>query len=474
MKVLKAAYLILDFVIVFSAFLLADRLKFGTNLFQRYALELSLQSVVLYLAFTVLFVLVFRLRYLYRFSVITRRERYFLRILFAMLIGYGAAIIMMFLTKSEHLFERIFLALSFTIMLVLVSLVRLIIMPLVTKAAAKSGALGKKTLVITRGEAWRSQLRTLGEKKNGYFKPVAWIDLDGDTLTGGEGWGATRYHELDALESIAARHKVREAIIAMGRDEPKTIIDLVRRLRRIGITVNISSDLFDTVPQRLILDEFDGLPMARFRGKGLWSKSAPKRALDLILALVCLLMLSPILLIIALAVRLSSRGPTLYVDTMIGLNGKPFRMLKFRTMRAEVSPKAHKEYVEKFISGEVQDEEAFKMTNDSRITRVGRFLRKYSLDELPQLLNVLAGQMSLVGPRPSKPYEFERLEDWHKLRTEVRPGMTGLWQARARSEVPFDEMIALDLFYVLGGHFWLDIEILASTLKVVLLGKGGF
>jgi lipopolysaccharide/colanic/teichoic acid biosynthesis glycosyltransferase len=190
-----------------------------------------------------------------------------------------------------------------------------------------------------------------------------------------------------------------------------------------------------------------------------------------------LVLLSPLLLAIALWVRLDSPGPALYAQERVGMNGKRFRMLKFRTMHADAGHALHQDYVAWFIESSGKQprsgHEVFKLTNDPRVTRVGHFLRRTSLDELPQFWNVLRGEMSLVGPRPPLPFEVERYRPWHRRRVlEVKPGITGLWQVSGRSRTTFDDMVRLDLRYARTWSLWTDIKILAATPWAVISGKG--
>jgi lipopolysaccharide/colanic/teichoic acid biosynthesis glycosyltransferase len=203
-----------------------------------------------------------------------------------------------------------------------------------------------------------------------------------------------------------------------------------------------------------------------------------KRGLDVVGSLILLAILSVLFLAIAVAVRLTSRGPVLFGQVRIGQMLKPFTMLKFRTMYAQADASLHHEFVTRFIktsgqAGSSPDDGIFKLTNDPRVTRVGRILRKTSLDELPQLLNVLRGDMSLVGPRPPLPYEFEQYQPWHRRRVlEARPGITGLWQVTGRSRTTFDDMVRLDLRYAQTRSLWTDIKILLATPVAVISGKG--
>jgi lipopolysaccharide/colanic/teichoic acid biosynthesis glycosyltransferase len=200
-----------------------------------------------------------------------------------------------------------------------------------------------------------------------------------------------------------------------------------------------------------------------------------KRVVDIAGSLTALALLSPVFLAIALLVRLSSPGPMLFRQKRLGLLGKQFDFLKFRTMYVNNDPAIHKEYVTKLIQNQQQDAQVFKIQNDPRVTRIGRFLRKSSLDELPQFLNVLMGEMSLVGPRPPIPYEMETYQCWHRRRVlEVKPGITGLWQVYGRSRTTFDEMVRLDIRYINEQSGWLDFVIVLQTPRAVLSASGAY
>jgi len=205
-----------------------------------------------------------------------------------------------------------------------------------------------------------------------------------------------------------------------------------------------------------------------------------KRAIDIVGSIVALVLAAPICLAIAAAIKTTSKGPVFFRQRRLGQNGAPFVFLKFRSMYVGNDASVHKEYVAKLIAGKAErhpsngnGEGVFKLTEDSRITSVGSFLRKTSMDELPQFINVLKGEMSLVGPRPPIPYEVEAYDLWHRRRLlEAKPGITGLWQVSGRSRVTFDEMVRLDLRYARSCSFWADIRILLRTPLAVVFGDG--
>jgi lipopolysaccharide/colanic/teichoic acid biosynthesis glycosyltransferase len=190
------------------------------------------------------------------------------------------------------------------------------------------------------------------------------------------------------------------------------------------------------------------------------------------------IVLLPLLLLIAALIKLTSPGPVLFKQERLGLRGRKFQLFKFRSMYTDTDDRAHREYVEALIKGTLPEAESgkkkvYKIVNDPRITPLGRFLRASSLDELPQLWNVLRGEMSLVGPRPCLPYEWELYQDWQRSRLEVLPGITGLWQVCGRSQVPFEEMVLLDLHYIANWSLGLDFTLLARTVPVVFRRSGG-
>ncbi len=207
-----------------------------------------------------------------------------------------------------------------------------------------------------------------------------------------------------------------------------------------------------------------------------------KRAIDVIGSLVALTLAAPLFLVIAAAIKLTSPGPVFFRQVRVGQYGVPFTFLKFRSMFVNCDSAIHKQYVQQLIAGRAErmpsddaKEGVYKLTKDPRITRIGSLLRRTSLDELPQFINVLLGEMSLVGPRPAVPYEVEAYDLWHRSRIlEVKPGITGLWQVSGRSRVKFDDMVRLDLRYARSCSLWLDLKILTLTPLAVVFGEGAY
>jgi exopolysaccharide biosynthesis polyprenyl glycosylphosphotransferase len=278
----------------------------------------------------------------------------------------------------------------------------------------------------------------------------------------------TEITSLDQVIIDTIIHKIYDIFIE--RLDPKW-------LKKISITFHI----FPETNQGLSVDEpFNINLYPEIAKKGFNRKLSVfmKTVFDIAASAVALFLFSPLFLIIAIAIKTTSAGPVFFRQKRVGLNGKTFLFFKFRSMTTNNDPLKHKEYITKFISKQklaATEPGVFKLTNDSRVTTVGRFLRKTSLDELPQLINVLKGEMSLVGPRPPIPYECDLYDIWHRRRLQsCKPGITGLWQVLGRSRTTFDEMVRLDLHYIQEWSLLLDLKILLVTPKAVISGIGAF
>jgi exopolysaccharide biosynthesis polyprenyl glycosylphosphotransferase len=270
--------------------------------------------------------------------------------------------------------------------------------------------------------------------------------------------------QLDELVQACA---VDELIIALPAHRREQVSRVVQRGFGRKVQVKLAPDLDDLIPQRFEVQELGGRRYIGFMPVA--AVSWVKRAVDLVLVSVGLVLLAPLLLAITVAIQLDSSGPIFYRQRRVGKNGRTFSMLKFRSMCQDADQRLDALRVHNEASGPL-----FKMRRDPRVTRVGAVLRRWSLDELPQLLNVLKGDMSLVGPRPPLPSEVEQYEDWQLGRLRALPGLTGLWQVSGRSEVPFHDMVRLDLHYIRNWSLGLDIEILMRTIPAVLTNRGAY
>ncbi|HZC77821.1 MAG TPA: sugar transferase, partial [Ktedonobacterales bacterium] len=245
----------------------------------------------------------------------------------------------------------------------------------------------------------------------------------------------------------------------------------VRVCERAGADFKLVPDLYELSLSRIDVDAIEGIPLIGLRRSltNSWQYHV-KRVIDLVGAALILLLSAPVWALISLAIKLDSPGPVLLRQTRLGYRGQPFTCFKFRSMHVNAE-----ELLDR-IRPQMPDTERgkFKLRHDPRRTRVGRIIRRMSLDELPQFLNVIAGDMSLVGPRPPLPTEYERYEDWEKARLEITPGITGLWQVRGRSDIDFDEMVLMDLYYIENWSLRLDAQIMLQTIPAVLSRRGAY
>ncbi|MFZ0091801.1 MAG: sugar transferase [Solirubrobacteraceae bacterium] len=275
---------------------------------------------------------------------------------------------------------------------------------------------------------------------------------------------------LDQLSDVLGSERIDEVIIADPDFPQERAVDLVDRCHQRGVTVHVAPTTMEILFDRAVFIPGESVPLFTLRPpvfEGI--QYAAKRSFDLILSTLGLVLMSPMLLAIAVAIKLTSRGPVIYRSVRPGIGGKPFRCFKFRTMRE------HAEQIQddleplNELSGAL-----FKIRDDPRLTAAGRLLRRYSLDEVPQLVNVVRGEMSLVGPRPLPMRDFERLEDWHKKRYLVLPGITGLWQVSGRADLDFDDLVRLDFLYLERWSMLLDLSILLKTIPAVLTRRGAY
>jgi exopolysaccharide biosynthesis polyprenyl glycosylphosphotransferase len=282
--------------------------------------------------------------------------------------------------------------------------------------------------------------------------------------------GVRRLGSLDCLQAAIAEQRVEEVIIADPDFPQEAAVELVDQCHRRGVRVRIAPSTMEILVHRAEFIPGQSVPLFElgppvFEGIDF----ALKRAFDLIGAIVLLVLLSPVLAAIVVAVKVSSRGPVLYRSKRPGIGQLPFACLKFRTMYCDAE---HEQAALEALNE--ADGALFKIQDDPRITPVGRLLRRFSLDELPQLINVLRGEMSLVGPRPLPERDYDRLEDWHRKRYLVLPGLTGLWQVSGRSELDFDDLVHLDFIYLERWSLALDLAILLKTVPAVLMQRGAY
>jgi undecaprenyl-phosphate galactose phosphotransferase len=288
--------------------------------------------------------------------------------------------------------------------------------------------------------------------------------------------------QLMDLDKLVKDLNIDEIIIAIHNAPYVRLIKVVETCLETGRVTRIYSDILEIVVNKINVESYAGIPLVMLaQGTGKTASYHFKRTLDILVSLAATIILLPVFVLVAIGIKLSSPGPVFFKQTRIGMSGRPFDFYKFRSMHVGNADGRHQEFVQKFIKQGCAEQKpakddikVFKITDDPRIFPFGKFIRKTSLDEFPQFFNVLKGDMSLVGPRPCLPYEWEVYEPWHKSRLNCMPGCTGMWQALGRSTVSFKEMVLLDLYYVSNMSIFLDLRIVLNTFPVIFLGKGAF
>jgi exopolysaccharide biosynthesis polyprenyl glycosylphosphotransferase len=361
-----------------------------------------------------------------------------------------------------------------TVLLTLITVVGIGFLASIARAGVRAGlhrstVLRQRTLILGSGIVAGQVVEKLGKNAQFGLLPVGIVDDDVHMVGSPDLPWLGRFDDLAAI--IEEQH-VERVIIAFSRASHEQLLECIRACRDAGVAVDVVPRLFEFLDGVRALDQVGGLPLLSIGSPTLTSVSmAAKRILDVIGSAALLLVFSPLMIAIAIAIKLESRGPIFFRQPRAGRGRTSFRLIKFRSMYVD----AEERKAELDDLNEAGDGVMFKIRDDPRVTRIGAFIRRFSIDELPQLFNVLVGEMSLVGPRPLIFPETDALEaDWHLRRLELRPGLTGPWQVYGRSQNPFQEMVRFDYQYVAGWSLARDIEILLATLPAVLSGRGAY
>ena len=337
---------------------------------------------------------------------------------------------------------------------------------LIRESLHRRGLLLRRLLIVGNTDAGRrlgrACMRTsaLGYRFVGFIGGDPNRIEDGDPYLGG----------LDRLEQVLTDERIDEVIISLPGREHERVLETAHRCQRHSVHVRVVPDLFDVVMVRATVTEIENIPLIGLRDAAITGyKSWIKRMFDLVFSLFCLLLMSPLFVIIPLLIWLDSRGKVFFVQQRAGANGKPFRLFKFRSM----IDGADKQLAE-LVDLDRLDEPVYKIQNDPRVTRMGRFLRRTSLDEIPQFLNVLKGDMSVVGPRPEAVEMVDRYNLWQRKRLNVKPGITGPMQVSGRGDLTLDDRIRLELVYISNYSVFHDVKLLIQTLPAIVRGRGAY
>jgi exopolysaccharide biosynthesis polyprenyl glycosylphosphotransferase len=444
-----------DTLAVFAALLLAYQLRFDR-------IVPTLDFWLLLLTIPLITPVIYLLMRLYRVHQYSTAEE-FRRIIVAISLIITVTVMVSFWSKAS--FSRLWMLLSWVLGLALALLSRRL-WHWQVRCMRRAGKLMFRTLIVG-ANAEAERLAATMQKKEYGFLPIGFVAGGMDAL------------RLDDQQVVGPVDRIRELIretkadclfVASSAVTSDDVSQIMKARRLEDVEVRFTANLPTVLSSRLAPQTIGGVMTLSVNALQLTrTQAAAKRACDVVISAVGLLVLAPLLVGVALAIKLTSRGPVIFRQERIGLRGRPFTLLKFRTMvvGADLMLKELRELNE-------ADGPLFKLRKDPRVTRIGRILRRYSIDELPQLINVLKGEMSLVGPRPPLADEVALYSDWQLDRLEVRPGITGLWQVSGRSELPFEEYVRLDLFYVENWSIAYDLYILSKTIPMLVSSRGAY
>ena len=337
------------------------------------------------------------------------------------------------------------------------------------------------TLIVgTNTEAART-VRELQDRRDLGYRVIGIVKSDGSATNSDADLGADVIGSFDELAMLIRDLEIQEVIITDNSIASERLFDAMMQVgRKQRVEFRFAPSLFDLLPQKTNVEQIGVLPMVGLFREPLTDVARfIKRTSDILIAGIALIILWPVFTITAFLVKRSSKGPVTFKQERVGMDGRIFLCYKFRTMYADADDTEHRAVYQKNIlgdssanSGDVDQPVFGKVKDDSRVTPTGRWLRRSSLDELPQLFNVLKGDMSVVGPRPPIPYEVEEYQLWHRKRLDMKPGITGPWQVSGRNRLTFDEMVRTDLYYIENWSLWLDLKIIFLTLPAILRGDG--
>jgi exopolysaccharide biosynthesis polyprenyl glycosylphosphotransferase len=416
---------------------------------------------------TLLWLALFKLLGLYDKKDITSAADEASSIIGATIIGTLSLLSLLFLYRGFW-FSRGVLLYSLVICSVLMILARYIL-SLVQREMYRREIGLRRTLIIGAGEIGQMLAAKMIAQKDIGYKVIGFLD-DDPAKKGQKVHGLAVFDSTANIRSQIKQLNINEVIVSSGTLPSQKILDIITECEVEGVEFKLVPGILELIASRISTDEIGGVPLLTVKEIKLQGMNAfMKRMSDFLFSATVLSLLSPILLIVIILIRLDSKGPIFFTQKRVGKDGRDFDLFKFRSMIFGAE-----ELFEKVVKDTGGDIIRFKAKADPRITRIGKYLRKFSIDEVPQFINVLKGDMSIVGPRPPVPIEVERYSSWHKKRLRVRPGITGLWQVSGRSELPFEDMVRLDIYYIENWSLWMDFRIVLRTIPTVLFGSGAY
>lgn len=471
----KYFYALADFIILCGCFIASEYIS--ERIFHKRILaDVDLPTThLINILFSLFLVFIFQNNNLYKINIFLTRSTQLIAIIKSFLYGGLILILISFFLQLDIVLGSRTVAVTFLILgITLVTLIRIALFRPLYLYFTRNRFIKRNVIIVGAGNSGKLLaekilfedfygINILGFIDNN-FKKEEFVFGNIKALGG-----------INQIKEIAEKNKVDEVIIATDDIDYEKLLQFIDYCNTLHLNVKLSSELFSIIPEKIVTESYSGMPLIDLSEKV--NKNINqifKRSFDFLGAFFGLIVLSPLMIGIALLIKLTSKGKVLYSQERIGKGGKKFKLYKFRSMvDTPESEDEHRMKVHEFIKkSSTAGTQLTKVINEKRVTTIGKFLRKASLDELPQFFNVLKGDMSLVGPRPCLPYEYEVFDEWQKRRHSVLPGCTGVWQINGRGSVSFKDSIILDLYYVKNATPWLDLQLIFKTFPVMITGKG--
>jgi exopolysaccharide biosynthesis polyprenyl glycosylphosphotransferase len=470
---------ILDFTGIIVSFIVALQMRGQwSSTFILHDFPFIRPDITFLLFFSVLVLFILKYQNLYKINVFLSIADQIARLLFSVMLSViGFAVIAFFLKRNAITESRLVLLYYSFFAMTLLSVNRVIIFRGLFLLLAKNNIFSEPALIVGSGTIARMLAANISLGNKYALSLVGFVDndLERETVVFQNKRILGKLHDV---KQLVAQYSIKEILVCTEDSTHNQLLKTLDMCLQTKARVNIASPLYDIISEKIFTEKYGDVSVvnAGYSEENI-AQTIFKRMFDVFFASLGLIILSPFLIIIALIIRIDSPGSAIYSQIRIGKNGKPFKFYKFRSMLLgsdEDIRRADKAaYFIKSTNKIRNSKRITKIVDNNKITKVGRFIRKTSLDELPQLFNVIKGDMSLVGPRPCLPYEWENYDEWHKRRLSTIPGCTGVWQVNGRSEVSFEDMVVLDLYYIQNRSFLFDLQILLKTIPVMALGKGG-
>lgn len=474
----KLLYAVVDFIIIYISLFLSILIL---NFYTRNNLLLGVTNNFILLPFSfiisLIFIFIFQSNGLYKINIILSFTHQITLILKSIFYGSIVIITTAYITKINLILNSRILILSFLIIsFLIISIVRLLLLTPVYKRLSLKKIIFRRAIIIGAGRAGKMLAAKLLINKIFSLKLIGFLD-DNIKKTEMVISNLNVLGKVDDITQIIKKERIDEILIAIDNITYSRLLEILDICIKEKVKVTLSSELFEIVNKKIITEKYSDIPIINVSpqlNNRLYSYF--KRVVDIVGSLIGLIIFLPLFLLLTFLIKISSKGPIFFVDERIGKDCKPFKFYKFRSMKiTKDSDKLRKEMMVDFIKNNSSNgnKNDTKVIDENRVTWIGKIIRKSSIDELPQLFNVLKGDMSLVGPRPCLKYELENFSEWQKKRLSVLPGCTGVWQVSGRSEVSFSDSVVLDLYYINNMSPWLDIQLILKTIPVMLFGRGG-